>query len=208
MSKMTVNKSKTLPIVLMSAGIGLVWWLSKKRMTPELPPGSTQYTLTIKYLTEGGSVTWAPNKSQYAKGEAVVLQATPKTGYRFDHWEIENQWLTDFNPVSIPVLTSHTIMAVFTQSSLPPIVPPPPPVPKYTLSVKAVGGTGSVIISPVKSLYASGEIINLEAEPAIGYYFDHWEVNGYWLTDANVTSMPVMGNHTIIAVFGVFTPND
>jgi len=269
---MAVKKNNTLTIAIMLAGAGaLVWWLVSKKSSGG-GSGGTQYTLAVNvYPTAGGTVTWTPRKSQYTEGESVVLQATPKTGYRFDHWELDAQWLTDANPTNLTLMANHTATAVFEVTTAPPgqytltfavspsvagsitrapygpsyaqgtsvtlqavatagytfdhweadgqwltnsnptsfvvmgnhaitaIFNPPP---QYTLTTAIVGGEGSLTITPNKLVFTQGEVATLTAIPREGYYFDHWEVDGDWLTDASVTSMTILSAHRIVAVFG------
>jgi hypothetical protein len=72
------------------------------------PTPGTTVTLTV--VTEGsGTVT--PGTSYVPVGKEISLKATPKSGWKFDHWEGPVTGST--NPVTITVNADVTVKAVF-----------------------------------------------------------------------------------------------
>ncbi len=71
-------------------------------------------------------------------------------------------------------------------------------------------GSGSVIPSVGTYLwkYAEGEVIDLMAEPASGWYFDSWsgETNGIAETGASITTVTMNDNYSIVANFKEVPP--
>ncbi len=81
------------------------------------------------------------------------------------------------------------------------IVTKGPAVPVYTLATNVTNGT--LVYSPIRAVYDSGETIHMEATPGLGYKFSAW--SGDNTTDANPLDLVISKNSTITPVF-VTTP--
>jgi hypothetical protein len=147
------------------------------------PP--VQYTLTV-YASGEGSVALNPPGGQYASGTTVQLTATADAGWHFDHWV--GSLGGSSNPASIVMSSNKNVTAVFVQD---------PPV-QYTLTVYA-SGEGSVALNPPGGLYDAGTTVQLTANAASGWYFDHW--TGSLSGSSNPASIVMSSNKSVTAVF-------
>ncbi|OHB62926.1 MAG: hypothetical protein A2Y76_11610 [Planctomycetes bacterium RBG_13_60_9] len=73
---------------------------------------STTYTLTTS--ATNGTVTKTPEKSSYYSGEAVMLQATPRSGYTFTGWS--GALTGTLNPARVVVDANKSVTANFAPS--------------------------------------------------------------------------------------------
>ena len=62
-----------------------------------------------------GSGGVSPNSGVYAYGNTVILQATPATGWKFDHWDGGATGTT--NPTQITMTGDITVNAYFVSSN-------------------------------------------------------------------------------------------
>jgi uncharacterized repeat protein (TIGR02543 family) len=148
---------------------------------------STPVTYTLVTNVSGnGSVSKSPDQASYAAGEGVQLTATPDTGWLFDRWE--GSLTGNTNPVSINMNSHQTITAVFVQ----------PTSPTYSLGI-TVSGSGTVVRSPDKQDYTSGETVQLTAAPASGWQFTGWA--GHATGTANPITVTMDANKSITATF-------
>jgi hypothetical protein len=119
------------------------------------------------------------------------VTAKPDSGYTFDHWELDGVTYTS-NPINVLMDKSRSLTAYFS------LTPPPPPTTyKLNLSV-TIGGT----TDPAPGIYEydKGTTITVNAIPADGYYFNHWELDGSIKTE-NPISVLMDRDHTLLAVF-------
>jgi hypothetical protein len=82
-----------------------------------LANASTSYTLTIQSPTGSGSTSPGTGARTYQSGTSVTVIATPSSGYNFDHWIKDGTDAGNSNPIYITMSSSHTLKAVYTQSS-------------------------------------------------------------------------------------------
>jgi hypothetical protein len=72
----------------------------------------------------------------------------------------------------------------------------------YTLTTNVVpAGAGSITLNPPGGSYPSGTIVQVTANAATGYHFDHWE--GDLSGSTNPTTILMNGNKTVTAVFAL-----
>jgi len=74
---------------------------------------TTYYTLSVS--ATNGTVTKTPDKTSYAAGETVSLQATPNSGYTFSGWSGSLTGTT--NPASLVMDSNKSVTANFTATS-------------------------------------------------------------------------------------------
>jgi len=122
------------------------------------------YELNIS-ATMGGTTNPAPGKYFYWVVTSLSVTATPKSGYKFDHWELNNVNVGSTNPYTILVDKNQTLRAVFLSI--------PPPV---------------VSISPLSASINLGDSLSftstvIEGMPPYSY---QWYLNG--LPVLNATS--------------------
>jgi len=83
-------------------------------------PPPPVFTLTI-VVSAGGSTNPAAGAYSYAQGSNVSVQATPYSGYQFDHWELDTVNVGSANSYSVTMNSNCTLNALFS-----PVIPPPP----------------------------------------------------------------------------------
>lgn len=104
----------------------------------ELPVST--HTLTIT-ATAGGTTDPAPGSHAYDEGTEVTVYASPHTGYRFDHWELDGTPVGTSLSYTVTMDASHELAAIFTEEE------EPPPPGKGKLKIRAF----------VKTAWFSGE---------------------------------------------------
>jgi uncharacterized repeat protein (TIGR02543 family) len=143
-------------------------------------------TLTVN-VTGSGSVTQDPT-GPYLYGDQVELTAVPETGWHFEQWTGDLTGST--NPETITLNGNKSVTAVFVKDTV-------------TLTVN-VSGSGSVTQDPAGP-YLYGDVVELTAVPAVGWYFDYW--TGDLSGSENPESITLNGNKTVTAVFAEIPPN-
>jgi uncharacterized repeat protein (TIGR02543 family) len=139
-------------------------------------------TYTLAVSATNGSVSRIPDKTSYAYGEVVTLQATAATGYSFTGWSGDAAGTSP--TVSVTMNSNKTVVANFTANT-------------YTLTVNATNG--SVSRTPDKTSYTYGEVVTLQATPATGYNFTGWSGDA---AGTNPTvSVTMNSNKTVVANF-------
>ena len=141
-----------------------------------------QYTLTINTVGSG-TVTKNPDQATYAPGTVVTLTANPSTGWSFSAWSVDLSGST--NPTTITMNSNKNVTATFTQN-------------EYTLAVTTVG-SGTVTKVPNQATYHYGDVVQLTANPAVGWSFSAWSVDLSGST--NPQNITINGNKTVTATF-------
>jgi hypothetical protein len=134
------------------------------------------YTLTVVIQPpEGGTVTLNPPTGPYPEGTTVTATATPATGYKFDHWELDTQVRTE-NPTTIIMDRDYTLTAYFTQ------------VPTHTLTITVSDPSmGTTNPPPGKYTYNEGSTVKVQAIPNTGYRFKNWTLDTTTSTENPIT---------------------
>ena len=140
------------------------------------------YTLTVDVVGDG--VVNLNNTGPYYYGDVVQLTAVPSTGWSFANW---NGDLTgSSNPTTIIIDGDKAATATFTQDT-------------YTLTVSIDPlGKGSVNLNN-SGPYYYGDTVELTANPAIGWSFDHW--SGDSSGSSNPTTLLINGSKAVTATF-------
>jgi len=141
-----------------------------------------QYVLTINIIGSG-SVVKSPDQATYTYGTVVQLTANPSVGWSFDHWS--GAMSGSANPDTVTILGDTTVTAHFTED-------------QYTLTVNVIG-SGSVVKSPDQATYTYGTSVQLTANPAVGWLFDHW--SGDMSGSVNPDTVIILGDTTVNAHF-------
>lgn len=181
-----------------------------------------EYTLTFSannssygtvrgYILNDGVKEYFTSPHQLLEASEFYLEATPNTGYRFDHWNMDDLENVSTSPTIDNFMPSHdrTFVAVFSAK------------PVHTLSVAAndstfgriqavevIDGEPTYIVPPV-SVY-EGDEIRLLATPYNGYQFDRWTLSGTGTVSTDRIYTFTMPNHdvTYTAVFSEKPPVD
>jgi hypothetical protein len=70
------------------------------------------YYLTIQ-TTTGGTTSPVPGTYPYGYGTQVIVNATPNSGYTFDHWTLDTVNVGVTNPYTVTMDQNHTLEAFF-----------------------------------------------------------------------------------------------
>jgi uncharacterized repeat protein (TIGR02543 family) len=143
-------------------------------------------TYTLGISAANGTVTKTPDKTSYASGETVTLQAVPNAGYKFVSWSGDLSGTA--NPTTLMMNSNKSVTASFVANT-------------YTLSVTAANGT--VTKTPDKTSYTSGETVTLQAVPNAGYKFVGW--SGDLTGTANPATLVMNSNKSVTASFAADT---
>jgi alpha-tubulin suppressor-like RCC1 family protein len=138
---------------------------------------------TLTGVTEGGgSVAIAPPSGAYFSNDLATVTATAAPGWIFLQWLGD---ATGTNPaVSVHMTRNKTVQAVF-----------------GTKLNTTVVGSGSILLSPVSSLYPCGNTVRLTAVPATGNYLSFWANAAAGQTNNPLLFTVTNANPTVMAVF-------
>ncbi len=147
------------------------------------------YTLTIQVSPSGGGTTSpAAGTYTYDEGQTVQVTATPNSGYRFDHWELDGRNVSTSSSYSVTMKSGHTLKAVFVKTRT------------LTIKVEPFSG-GTTDPSPGSHTEDYGDSISVTAIANPGYRFDHWELDGSDVGSDNPYTVTMKSGHTLKAVF-------
>lgn len=155
----------------------------------ELPPPEFILTVAAK---PGGTTDPAPGDHKYVSGTIVQVTAKPDSGYTFDHWELDGNAYTT-NPISVLMDNHHSLTAYFSLV-----------VSTYKLNISTTSG-GTTDPTPGAHEYLIGVTVTITANPASGYKFDNWELDGAVRTE-NPINILMDKDHTLRAVFSSAPP--
>lgn len=123
-----------------------------------IPPPLKKFTLVI-YAGEGGTTDPSQGKYKYQEGTQVIVTAQPDYGWKFVGWEGDiSSKATD---ITITMDSDKSVTAYFTK------------IIKYALST-SISPLWSGSVSPSSGTYDAGTRVNVTANPASGWKFDHW----------------------------------
>ncbi len=147
--------------------------------------GEDSYTLTIiQPDASNGTIVADPPQTTFAAGETVTLSATPASGKDFTGWTNGASGTT--NPLVLTMNRNITVGANFVST--------------YTVTASSGNASlGSVSVSPVKTVYRSGESVTVTATPTDGNVFVTW--SGDLSGSENPRTFAVTKNTNITATF-------
>ncbi len=151
-------------------------------------PAAYSLTFTANPV-EGGNIAINPQKSVYVSGSSVTLTATPKAGFRFDHWSGDISGSSA--SVTMTMNANKNVTAHFTRI-------------EYSLSLTInPANSGSISKNPNKTTYYAGEQVVLTASAMAGYRFDGWSGD---VTGSETTkTIQMNANKSITANFSLST---
>ncbi len=103
----------------------------------------------------------SPLSDRVPGGTAITVKVTPEGGFAFNGWGGSLSGIE--NPKTITVTSDMNIIAYFK------LLPYP-----LTVSVKGEGTVAERVVE-TKSDYDSGTVVELTAQPAGHWVFDHWD---------------------------------
>jgi uncharacterized delta-60 repeat protein/uncharacterized repeat protein (TIGR02543 family) len=154
-----------------------------KLVTAQFTP-IPRYTLTV--TTAGSGTVLGNTQSDYLRGTAVNLSATPDPGWEFVGWSGDASGTS--TSITVVMDRNKTVTAQFAA------------IPRYTLTV-TMGGSGSVS-GNTKPDYLRGTAVNLSATPAPGWNFAGWSGDASG-TSSNITVV-MDRNKSVTAQFRQF----
>jgi PKD repeat protein len=85
-----------------------------------------QHKLTIE-ASGSGTTNPTPGIHTYDEGETVTVDAQPNSGYKLDHWLLDNVNIGSTDPYPVTIDANHTLRAIFVVITSPPDGEPQPP---------------------------------------------------------------------------------
>ena len=153
----------------------------------EAPPQPEEKYYTISTYVEnpgGGSIAISPS-GRVKEGTSVTFQANPDASHTFAGW-VGSLSGTE-NPKTVTVNSDMNVGARFSSRS-------------YVLSLSVEGnGTIAERVIETKTDYSAGTVVELTAQPAEHWVFDHWE--GNLSGSSNPAQITISEAKTVKAVF-------
>lgn len=146
----------------------------------------TYYNVTLQSKPEEcGIIKMTPSSHSVLEGTSVTFKATPISEYVFTGWS--GSLSGTENPKTVSVTADMTVVANFELKTYP-----------LTVSVEGEGTVNERVIS-TKTDYDFGTVVELTAQPAPHWVFDHWEggLNG----NTNPVQISVTSATIVKAVF-------
>ena len=139
----------------------------------------------------------------FVKDSSTTIKAEAKHGYKFTHWEGEEEFISDSyaSTTDVNVTKKLTVVAHFQTIDSPTEPPVDPDISpqKFTLTVSSNDSN----MGEVSGSGVFRGIRIIKALPESGYEFSHWDVEGDFISDsyASVTEVDVQSNITVTAYF-------
>ena len=135
-----------------------------------------------------------PVKVEQGSGDTVSITATPAEGYEFVGWEIDGDYeLPEGGSLSDPNLIIKPNSDIHAHAKFKPVTPP---VEYWTVDTDVIEGDGTTSPTkenPVKVIKGSDDTVTIHAEPADGYEFIGWEIDGdYTLPEGGSLTDPTL----------------
>jgi len=150
--------------------------------------GGVTYDLTMAVDPSGGGTTTpAVGVHNYPEGTPVTITANAATGYDFDHWSGGLSGST--NPTTVTMNGDKSVTAHFILE-------------EYTLTVNTVGN--GTVSRDDYGPYNYGDNVELTANAAAGWTFDHW--SGDLGGSTNPDTITMNANSSVTATFTEDSP--
>ncbi|MDD5418275.1 MAG: PKD domain-containing protein [Methanomicrobiaceae archaeon] len=150
------------------------------------------WTLTMAPPDGNGTIVPAPGDHTYENGTDATLNATPDAGWEFTKWLVDGSYYSDSALTSITMDSNRTVQAVFDK------IPEPH---NRTLTMLQPFGSGTVEPVPGDHEYEYGTNVTLNATADPGWKFSKWLVDNETEYFDAVTSITMLQNVTVRAVF-------
>ncbi len=148
-------------------------------------PGRIPGRLIVSVSSQGqGTVTLAPNKTEFDSGENVSLTPVAAPGWAFVRWE--GAASGSAVPLQITVTESVSVQAVFEQQA------------SLTIQTETTG-QGTISVTPNQPAYLPNAVVQVSATAAPGYRFAGWE--GSLTGTTNPASLTLSESANVRAVF-------
>jgi uncharacterized repeat protein (TIGR02543 family) len=178
------------PVASSTSSTTTVYMDGDKTVTANFEP-VPRYTLTMQTDPAGGvggTTTPPSGDSQYDQNTQVTLQASSKTGYRFDHWQ--GEVASTSNPTTSIVMSGNkTVIAFFVA------------IPQYSITVQPPANPSMGYTTPGAGTYVlyQNETMTLKAFANSGYRFLNWN-NDPSLASTTIT-ITADGNKSYTPIF-------
>ena len=154
----------------------------------EMPPENYELTVAV---SGSGTTTPVVGIHPYAKGTGVTVIASPTSGWTFSHWLLDSVNAGSTYPFLVTMNSDHNLTAVF--------VAIPPTDHGLTIALTGFGTTSPVTGS---HLHTEGSTVTVTAQETVtDWIFDHWELDGVDVGDANPYTVTMDTDHALTAVF-------
>ncbi len=119
------------------------------------------FTLTTSVTpVEGGAIS--PAQGSFDEREAISLQATANEGWVFTGWQ--GDVVSTANPLNLSMTQNFTMIGSFEKRMH-----------ALTVDVEGDGTVTETVVQQKTTDYAEGTVVELDAVPAEGWMFSHWE---------------------------------
>jgi len=170
-------------------------------LTVNLLPISATDSFTLTITVEGqGTTTPPPGIHSYSEGQVVTITAEPAEGYVFYQWEIDGVKMAPHGSptVKIRMNGNREVKAIF--------------IPREGTGGDKTSGKSSLLIEvvgngtthpePGRYTYSKGSVVLVTAEPAEGYVFYQWEIDGKRVgRNSRMIEVEMNGDHVLRALF-------
>ena len=135
-----------------------------------------------------------PVKIEQGSGDTVSITATPADGYEFIGWEIDGDYtLPEGGSLSDPNLIIKPNSDIHAHAKFKPVTPAPE---YWTVDSDVTEGEGTTSPTkdnPVKVIKGSDDTVTIHADPADGWEFIGWEIDGdYTLPEGGSLTDPTL----------------
>lgn len=139
-----------------------------------------------------GAVSYPGGPEQPYLG-TVKITAEPFYGYKFVQWVLADKdgkatetVFSEAKETTLTITQDTALLAVFVPEQF------------FVTCEAAIDGSGFV---EGDDLYTYGDEVQINAEPAYGYEFSHWEINGTRMSDEAAYTLKVQNETQAVAVF-------
>jgi hypothetical protein len=176
-------------VIAALTGIKASTWYRFNVEITKLTATSARIDVSLVELDASGNPTGTPITGTIADTSLLASGKTPNTSY----FTPTSMWPSYKNYTSAAAPADNTCYEVKTGT----------PPPQYTLTVTTVG-SGSVTLDPAGGTYYEDTVVQLTANPAVGYAFSGW--SGGLTGSTNPDSLTMTGNKAVTATFTQIPP--
>lgn len=143
------------------------------------------YSLNIGVIGKGTTDPAPGLYTGYPAGAVVQIDAQPQVGHSLLAWLVNGVPSGTDDPLNLTITQNTVVQALFSS---------------WFVTV-AIDGSG--FTAPVPGVYAvaNGTNFNLQASPAGGWLFDHWDQDGVNIGSTNPVTRTITADTTVTAVF-------
>ena len=165
-----------------------------------MPEEEHYWTITIKEPRHG-TTSPTPGDYEVPEGSRFDITAIPDDGYEFDCWEVNGEYYSDEETISLEPYEDLVVEAFFVEKT-----PPPPeeeeqpPEGKHRLTILAPAH-GTTSPAPGEYDYDEGTSVTIQAIPDEGYEVDYWTLDGNFAGEEDTLTVVMDEDHEVEVFF-------